>query len=127
MRIGDVREYGFEPNGLDLTNFFEVQERQAANGSVDTFFNLNEGVTVEGISDVLSDSVHTYRCRSGDNLRFISFREYGTTHYWWLIAKINGIEDAFEVLEPGRELYLLSKEHMSYIVNLIMDRKSSDA
>lgn len=127
MKISEVDDYDYEPDKFDLTNFFTVEEKAANNGTVETFFNLNDGVVIDGIDGVLSDGVKKYRCRSGDNLRFISFREYGSIHYWWMIAKINGIYDAFEELEGGREIYLLPKEHMNYIMNLILGKKSSDA
>lgn len=127
MKISEVDDYDYTPDKFDLTNFFTVEEKTAKNGSVETFFNLNDGVVIDGIDEVVSDGVKKYRCRNGDNLRFISFREYGSIHYWWIIAKINRIYDAFEELEGGRELYLLPKEYMNYIMNVIMGKKSSDA
>lgn len=129
MKLSEVEDYGYVPDNLDLTNFFDVEEKTATNGSVETFFNLNDGVTIEGVEDIVSDSasIKRYRCKSGDNLRFISFREYGSIHYWWMIAKINGIYDAFEELEGGREIFLLSREHMNYIMNMILGKRSTNA
>ena len=127
MKLSEISDYGYTPDKFDLTNLFTVEEKVAGNGSVETFFNLNDGVTVEGIDELTSGGVKEHVCRSGDNLRFISFREYGSIHYWWMIAKINGIYDAFEELEGGRKIYLLPKEYMNYIMNLILEKKSANA
>ena len=127
MRLNEIDDYDYTPNTFDLTNFFTVVERRENDGSVSTFFNLNDGVSVDGVDELRPEQVKRYRCRSGDNLRFVSFRDYGSVHYWWLIAKINHIDDAFEPLDGGRMLILLPKEHMNYIMDLVTGRKGSDA
>jgi hypothetical protein len=127
MTLNEVSDYEYTPDTFDLTNFFSVEEKLEGDGSVTTFFNLNEGVTIDGIEDLRPEQTIRYVCRSGDNLRFISFREYGSVHYWWIIAKLNHIEDCLEPLEGGRELILLPRQHMNYIMNLVTGRKSSDA
>lgn len=127
MTLSEVEDYDYMPDRFELTNFFTVEEKTERNGSVVTFFNLNDGVSIDGIEELRPEQMTKYRCRSGDNLRFISYREYGSIHYWWLIAKINHIEDALEPLEGGRELLLLPKQHMNYIMDLITGKKSSDA
>jgi len=127
MTLSEVEDYDYMPDRFDLTNFFTVEEKTERNGSVVTFFNLNDGVSIDGIDELRPEQMTKYRCRSGDNLRFISYREYGSIHYWWIIAKINHIEDVLEPLEGGRELLLLPKQHMNYIMDLITGKKSSDA
>lgn len=125
MTLSEIDDYGYTPDQFDLTNYFTVEERMAGNGSVLTFFNLNDGVAIDGIEDVVGDGVKRYVCRSGDNLRFVSYREYGSIHYWWMIAKINGIRDAFEELDGGRVLYLLPKEYMNYIMRLALRKEDA--
>ena len=127
MKINEVEDYDYVPDKFDLTNFFTVNEKTEKNGSVVTFFNLNDGVTIDGMDGLQKEQMKIYRCKSGDNLRFISYREYGSVHYWWMIAKMNHIEDALEPLDGGREIYLLPQQHMNYIMDLIMGKKSSDA
>lgn len=127
MTLSEVEDYDYIPDRFDLTNFFTVEEKTEKNGSVVTFFNLNDGVSIDGIEELRPEQMTKYRCRSGDNLRFISHREYGSIHYWWLIAKINHIEDVLEPLEGGREILLLPRQHMNYIMDLITGKKSSDA
>lgn len=127
MKLSEIDDYEYMPDRFDLTNFFTVEEKTEKNGSVTTFFNLNEGVSIDGIDELLTEQVKKYRCKSGDNLRFISYREYGSIHYWWMIAKINHIEDVLEPLEGGREIFLLPKQHMNYIMDLVSGKRSSDA
>jgi hypothetical protein len=127
MKLNEVDDYEYTPDPFDLTSFLTVEEKTEKNGSVTTFFNLNDGVSIDGVDNLKFGQTTEYRCRSGDNLRFISYRTYGSIHYWWMIAKINHIEDAFEPLEGGRILYLLPKQHMNYIMNVIMGKTSSNA
>lgn len=127
MKLSEVEDYGFSPDKFDLTNFFTVEEKTEKNGSVTTFFNLNDGVSIDGIDDVRESETEKYVCKNNDNLRFISYRKYGSIHYWWIIAKINHIEDSFEELKSGRVLYLLPKQYMNYVANLVMGRESSNA
>lgn len=119
MTLKEIKDYDYTPDTMDLTTFFNVEEKTAKNGSVERFFNLNDGVVIDGVDDLVDGSYTRYKCSNGDNLRFISYRVYGSIHYWWLIAKINGIYDAFEELEAGRVLKLLSKEYMNRLVNEI--------
>lgn len=127
MKIKNVEDYNFTPNSIDMTTIFDVEEKMTKSGSVERFFNLNDGVVVDGIDDLTEDRYSTYVCSRGDNLRFISHKIYGSQHYWWLIAKINHIYDAFDELTPGLRLKLLSKEHMNYIINLIHEGSNSNA
>lgn len=127
MKLSDIDDYEYSPNPFDLTNYFTVEEKTEENGSVTTYFNLNDGVFIDGIDKLPKDRLSTYRCRHGDNLRFISYREYGSVRYWWMIAKINHIEDSFAPLEAGSTLYLLPKEHMNYIMNVMMGKTSANA
>lgn len=127
MKLSEIEDYDYTPDTFDLTNFFTVEERTENNGSVSTFFNLNEGVSIDGVENLQNENVKKYMCRSGDNLRFISFREYGSIHYWWIIAKINHITDVLEPLKGGTELILLPKQHMNYITSLVFGKRSSDA
>ena len=124
MTLKDISDYEYVTDKFDLTNFFSVEERLEPGGSITTFFNLNDGMSVEGADELSEGEMRKYICRSGDNLRFISYREYGSIHYWWLIAKINHIQDVLEPLEGGRQLLLLSKQHMNYIMQLLMGKKS---
>jgi len=78
------------------------------------FYNV---VTIDGIEEL--DYLHNnlskfttfypvsyYIVKEVDLVRpdLISYRLYGDVGYWWLLMKLNGIEDIFNDLEVGKVL-----------------------
>jgi len=120
MKLTDISEFKYTPPKIDLSNFFKVEEITNKDGSVSTFYNLNEGVVINGVKGFENIDSYSYTVKYGDNLKLISYKKYGNIDYWWLIAKINGISDVLENLEVGSKLYLLGEEHMKLIYNYIV-------
>lgn len=50
----------------------------------------------------------TYMIKADDVQRpdLISYKVYGRVNYWWIIMKINKIEDVWNDLVPGRQLQI---------------------
>lgn len=123
MKLSDIEDFEYAPPKIDLSNFFTINEITNDDGSVSTVYNLNDGVTVNGVTDSDDFLQYAYIVKQGDNLKLISYNKYGSIDYWWLIAKINGITDVLETLEAGRSLILLPKEQMNIIFNyFVKDR-----
>lgn len=59
----------------------------------------------------LTYPVSYYRIQENDLMRMdlISFRVYGSSEYWWIIATINGVEDLFHDMEVGQLLTIPNK------------------
>jgi hypothetical protein len=123
MKLSDIDDFEYAPPKIDLSNFFTISEITNDDGSVSTVYNLNDGVTVNGVTDSDDFLQYAYIVKQGDNLKLISYNKYGSIDYWWLIAKVNGITDVLETLEAGSSLILLPKEQMDIIFNyFVKDR-----
>ena len=123
MKLSDIDDFEYAPPKIDLSNFFTISEITNDDGSVSTVYNLNDGVTVNGVIDSDDFLQYAYIVKQGDNLKLISYNKYGSIDYWWLIAKVNGITDVLETLEAGSSLILLPKEQMDIIFNyFVKDR-----
>lgn len=105
MKLNDIDDYDYEPRDRDFAKFFEIEQSQHdGNCGYDTFYNINDGIVIDGIDNLPSDDVGTYTCRNNDDLRLISYDLYGTTMYWWILAKINKIEDCMVDLAAGQKI-----------------------
>lgn len=124
MKLTELPKLDFEPTEVDLINFFDIEEREKKSG-VDTFFNLNESVQID-IGDYISPYLKgEHIVKSGENLKLISYKYYQSVYYWWILAKVNHIEDVFSELEQGQKIYILSFDFINRIYNEIMRKKRS--
>jgi len=55
-------------------------------------------------------SFHTVTDQDTKRPDMISFKIYGQTNFWWIIAKINNIEDLFNDLQEGQILRIPQRE-----------------
>jgi len=126
MKIIDLDEFMYKPPVVDMTNTFDIIEETNGDGTVDERYNLNVGCSVVGIDDIPSEYIETYVIKSGDHLKSISYRKYGTIDFWWIIAKVNGIEDVLNPFNVGDEIKLLEKGIMGNIYSEIKRISDSD-
>ena len=122
MKLNELQKLDFSPTDIDLINFFDVEEREKTSG-VDTFFNLNESVQID-LGDYVSSYLKTtHIVKSGENLKLISYKYYQSVSYWWILAKVNHIEDVFSDLKVGQKIYILSADFINRIYQEIMSIK----
>lgn len=77
-------------------------------------YNINDSVTLNFLDP--SDSlVSIYLVGDKDTFQTISYKFYGTTRLWWLIARLNGVEDAFSRPKSGSYLKILNSSLLSII------------
>lgn len=77
---------------LDTYNFAKIfTQFKDKNGNY--VFNLNDTISVI-LGDANSDLYISHLVSAKDTYQTISYKYYGTTRLWWLIAKLNNIEDA---------------------------------
>ena len=126
MKLTELPKLDFTPTAIDLINFFDIEEREKTSG-VDTFFNLNEGVQIDIGEYIDPYLIGEHIVKSGENLKLISFKYYQSTEYWWILAKINHIEDVFSELEAGQKIYILSVDFINRIYQEIIRTKRSGA
>lgn len=120
MRLGDLQEHFYDPPQVDLSNTFDVVERVNGNGTVDLAYNLNVSCGIVDLDDIPPNMKSTYTVRIGDHLKIISHRLYGTIDFWWLVAKVNQIDDVLAPLEPGTVLTVFDEGTMGAIYSEVL-------
>lgn len=115
MKITEIDGYNNYITNYDLANMFNVYTDRKL-GPLYYVYNLNRGITINGIADNPAVNIITYKIKDGDTLNKISFDLYGTIELWWLLAKLNNIHDACITLQAGWVLYALNKKDANQIL-----------
>ena len=84
-------------------------------------FNNNDSISLD-LTDISTNLYESYIVNESDTYHLISFKYYGTTRLWWLIAKINGVQDATEFPEPGEILTVLAPGLIGTILDSIKQK-----
>ena len=102
----------------DIANLFTVhQEYTNENNTAKLIFNINKTISFKNTDEAPETYFDSYFPRESDAWPLISYNYYGTTRLWWLICKINNIQDpSIEPYEFG-EIKILKKEHVNNILN----------
>lgn len=77
-------------------------------------FNINDTVTID-LTDTSTNLYRTYIITSKDTYQTISYKMYGTTRLWWVLAKLNNVTDATILPTPGDTIIVLNPS----MINLI--------
>jgi nucleoid-associated protein YgaU len=78
------------------------------------FYNLLQTVVIP--DNLPANYYTTYKVTYGDTLPYISYKVYGRTDLWWLIAKINNIINPTVSLEPATTFKILVPNIVSTIL-----------
>lgn len=81
-------------------------------------YNINDTFNI-ALTDTGSNLYTNYVVLEGDSYQTISYRVYGTTRLWWLIAKMNNVTDATELPVPGEIIRILNKNFVSDVCGLL--------
>lgn len=79
-----------------------------------TVFNVNDTLTFD-FSDTASSIFINHVVGEKDTYQTISYRYYGTTRLWWIIAKINNVEDATIRPEAATIIKVLNPQHINFV------------
>lgn len=79
-------------------------------------FNNNDTISID-LTDTGSTLCVDYIVCEKDTYQTISYKFYGTTQLWWLIAKMNNVSDATELPKLGTVIRVISDEFLGYILN----------
>ena len=90
-------------NKYKRTNFMKVVKNS---DDVEEFdFLLNNWDLFEIKDQISFDSVRKYDMRRPD---ILSYRVYGDSKYWWILCKVNNIDDVWNDMELGKRLIVPS-------------------
>lgn len=105
----------YDPSG-EYSLFFNIVKDE----NNDTFLDVLEGRLVEAIRSIRLWTPHKYQL--GNNLPLISYRFYGTTTLYWVIATYNGIVDPFSI-QQGQVIRVPSYTQVMQALSIYKNRK----
>lgn len=84
------------------------------------FFNIWKGYEVN--EEIYVNTYYEmYKVEDGDYWDSISYKYYQTPYLWWILVIVNGVNNPFEYLEDGKEIFILKKE---YLYNFLKEIKN---
>jgi hypothetical protein len=81
------------------------------------YYNLLQTISIP--SNIPDSYFDRYQVVAEDTFPFISWKVYGITELWWIIAEVNNIIDPTQQLEPGTTLKTLKTDIVSLILSQI--------
>lgn len=95
MKLQDINN--IRKNEADFANLFNIYSLD--NGQY--FFNINRTLYFKGTDNMLPSVYNLYTIKYGDTWTKLSFDNYGTIEYWWLICKFNNIYNPVDLPTEG--------------------------
>lgn len=115
QKITDILSYEKFINPEDLANAFNIHADLTL-GEHYKVYNINKTVVLKGLDDIVLNSFEYYQVQSNDTWNLISYKIYGTIQLWWLILKINKINNAMIEPKVGWVIKILPKSIISDIL-----------
>lgn len=98
----------------DMANI--LLEFTDSNGN--TVYNNNDSITLN-LLDTNTSSYINHVVAETDTYQTISYRYYGTTRLWWLVAKFNDVQDATDRPKRGTVLKILTPNLVTTVLSNI--------
>lgn len=83
-------------------------------------FNINDSISID-LTDTSSTLYYDHIVAAKDTYHTISYRYYGTTRLWWLIAKMNNVTDATKLPEKSTVLKVLNPAYINIVLSSIKE------
>lgn len=106
----------------DMANLF-IQFLDKNNNVV---YNINDSVALNFL-DPSDNLVSIYLVGDKDTFQTIAYKFYGTTRLWWLIARLNNVEDAFIRPKSGSYLKILNPSLITTITSQLAETQLNNA
>lgn len=106
----------------DMANLF-IQFLDKNNNVV---YNINDSVALNFL-DPSDNLVSIYLVGDKDTFQTIAYKFYGTTRLWWLIARLNNVEDAFIRPKSGSYLKILNPSLITTIASQLAETQLNNA
>lgn len=79
-------------------------------------FNNNDTLSID-LSDTGTSLYTNYVVCEKDTYQTIAYKFYGTVRLWWLVAKMNNINDATKLPTLGTVIRVLNPEFLNTVLN----------
>jgi hypothetical protein len=105
----------------DFANFFNIYPDGNIGNNVLTY-SINKSLYLLGIPKVgekVSAPFYEYEIQQADSWTLISYKNYETIRLWWLVCKLNNIDNPTKMPKPGDKIILINKENVFDILDRI--------
>jgi hypothetical protein len=116
VKLFEIRELRKWLNSVDMANIFHVNFEKKRLDSNTLTFNINRTIQFKNMDKVPPSYFEKYEVSRNDTWMLISYNKYNTTRLWWLLCKINGVENPLDDPEPGTEIKIFNTETVNEIV-----------
>ena len=115
-----VKQNEIQSNEVDTLNSYNLAQAFNVYLSDDQYFyNLLKNISFP--EDISSGLFRLVRPRPNELLPQLAFRTYRISDLWWLIAKVNNINNPLEPLDPEVELKILTNAGVTFVLNSIIN------
>jgi len=110
-----ITDNNFTTIRADLANIYKTYKD--TEGSF--YYNILKTMNIKNLDNIPIGYYNLYLVQSGDNYNNISYRQYGTIDYWWIICKFNNVINPIEFPTPGSYIKLPTIDLVNSLVNII--------
>ena len=91
---------------LNVYNIFRITETNQ--------FFLNHFRHFEITEEIKTDDIYfdSYECLEDEWWDNISYMNYGTSYYWYLLCALNDVVNPYEEIHPGKKIKILKKHYL---------------
>lgn len=118
MKITDFVKYKKYIRKYDLANMFNVYPDSKLDDDV-MVYNINRSIMFTELDKAQPDKFYYYTVKDMESWNLISYKEYGTTRLWWIICKLNEINDPTQEPRVGSILRMISIDTINSILTSI--------
>jgi hypothetical protein len=98
-------------NRLGNTSYLKLFNLLQDTVTSDYLFNIWKGYEVND-EIYINTYYELYEVENEDWWDSISYKYYQTPDLWWLLTIINNVDNPFEFLEEGKQIYILKNEFL---------------
>ena len=114
MKSFEIQNLNYTLQDTDLANLFNIYlDSTMSNNTLQ--FSINRTLNLTGLNNISKKYFIEYTTIDGDTWALISYKNYDTTRLWWLICKLNNINNPLVDPEVNIKLKILDKSFIAFI------------
>ena len=116
----DIEDLNEELSVTNMANIFFVYDDNEL-GVNTKIYNINRTLNLLGLDNISNTLFKEYVVKDNDTWHLISYNHYGVVDLWWLVCKMNNINNPLDDPEVGAKLKILKNDLINEILNEIRE------
>lgn len=118
MKAFEITDLNYTLADTDLANLFNVYlDADLKENTLQ--FSINRTLNLTGLNNISKKYFTNYTVKEKDTWALISYKNYNTTRLWWLICKLNNVNNPLIDPESNTIIKILDKKFITYIQNTL--------